>query len=88
MTKRTNAQDPGNIIDRMRNQLAPHGYIVSVWHIADVQDVRPDLTDKQAMAVLQQCMKYHDAETGINWEVLKVGVSILYPEPETTQGEK
>ena len=40
------------------------------WHFEDVQSVRPRLTNNQARLVLQRAKSYHDAQIGINWDVL------------------
>ncbi len=57
--------------------------IALFWHIEDVQDRRPDLTDEQASAVLQHLKRKHDANIGINWEVIDIVADILFPEIET-----
>lgn len=44
--------------------------IAIYWHIDDVQEVAPDLTDDQAREVLRRAKHYHDATIGINWDVL------------------
>lgn len=62
--------------------------IAIYWHIEDIQERRPDLTDEQASAVLQRLKKNHDANIGINWEVIDIVADILFPEIETApQGE-
>ena len=48
------------------------------WHIDDVKEVRPDLTDEQAREVLWHAKHHHDAEQGINWEVLEVHADFLF----------
>jgi hypothetical protein len=40
------------------------------WHFEDVQSVRPQLTNNQARLVLQRAKYHHDAQIGINWDVL------------------
>jgi hypothetical protein len=50
-----------------------------IWHIEDVQSVRPDLTDEQASLVLKHLKKNHDAEVGINWEIIEIVADILFP---------
>ena len=54
-------------------------YVLFEWHCADVQTVRPDLTDEQALDVLLTAKHYHDANVGINWDVLKIWADELYP---------
>ena len=53
--------------------------IAIIWHIEDVQNIRPDLTDKQASAVLKNLKKNHDANIGINWETIEIVANILFP---------
>ena len=53
--------------------------IAIVWHIDDVKEVRPDLTDEQCRAVLRQADESHDATIGINWEVLEIHADDLFP---------
>ena len=59
--------------------LEAHGYLASIWHVEDVQAVRPDLTDEQCREVLRQCGRHHDAEIGINWIVLSTVADDLFP---------
>ena len=54
--------------------------IAIVWSVADVLDIRPDLTEDQAYEVLYRADHKHDATIGINWDVLGCHASILYPE--------
>jgi hypothetical protein len=51
------------------------------WHYTDVQEVA-DLTDDEAREVLRRVKKYHDANIGINWEVLEVYADDLIREKE------
>jgi hypothetical protein len=55
------------------------------WHRDDVKDIRPDLTDAQALEVLQFAKHKHDANIGINWEVLQIHADMLFPEVEAIQ---
>ena len=50
------------------------------WHISDVQEVRPDLSDDEARQVLQRAKDQHDANIGVNWYVLQIVADILFPE--------
>ena len=50
------------------------------WHIDDVKEVRPELTDEQARDVLGRVEKCHDANIGINWDVLRAVADDLFPE--------
>jgi uncharacterized protein (DUF736 family) len=49
---------------------------------ADVKELRPDLTEKQCREVLLQAFRKHDAEIGINWDVLPCHADDLFPEGE------
>lgn len=53
--------------------------IAIIWSIEDVQGQRPDLTDEQASNVLQVIEKRHDANFGINWDVIDTVSEMLYP---------
>ena len=50
------------------------------WHIDDVLSVRPNLTKLQASKVLERLKRNHDANIGINWEVIEIVSDILFPE--------
>ena len=47
-----------------------------------METVRPDLTDAQCMEVLLECDRRHNAEIGINWDVIGVHADSLFPETE------
>ena len=51
------------------------------WNVEDVQSVSPDLTIDQCRAVLRNLYKQHDAEMGINWDVISAVAGNLYPTP-------
>lgn len=52
--------------------------IAIIWRVEDVQAVRPDLTDEQAMAVLLNVKKNHDANDGVTWETLEAAADFLF----------
>ena len=56
--------------------------IAIVWHIDDVLEVRPDLSREQAFQVLKQAKENHDANIGINWDVLTDCAESLFAERE------
>lgn len=56
--------------------------IAIVWHIDDVLEVRPDLSREQAFEVLKQAKENHDANIGINWDVLTDCAERLFAERE------
>ena len=47
---------------------------IEKWHISDVQCVHDWVTDDQAREVLMWMNKYHDANIGINWEVIEAWI--------------
>ena len=51
------------------------------WSIEDVQNVRPDLSDEQAMEVLKKVenVDEHDAEMEITWITLELCAQTLFP---------
>ena len=52
------------------------------WHIDDVREVRPELTDEQCRTVLRTAKRRHDANIGINWDVLAMWARDLFPEAD------
>jgi hypothetical protein len=70
------------LTEELRDLLAKSGWIASLWGVEDVQNLRPDLTFDQCMEVLEQCMDKHDAEIGINWQVIEFHAGDLFPEPD------
>ena len=69
--------------------LANRGQIALGWSIEDVQQVRPDLTDKQARQVLEEVERKHDATIGITWDTLEIAAEELFGSaPETTNEEE
>jgi hypothetical protein len=57
-------------------------FITIKWHVEDVQEKRPDLSNEQAIDVLNYIQRNHDANTGINWEVIEYAADDLFPEPD------
>lgn len=52
--------------------------IAIIWNIEDVQQVRPDLDEDRAWAVLQLAASQHDASLGIQWDTLEAAAESLY----------
>lgn len=70
------------LLIKLRKRLAAQGCIIgSIWSVEDVKRERPDLTDQQCMEVLEQCEHKHDAEIGINWDVIRTHADDLFPAP-------
>ena len=68
-----------NDYDNPMDRFDPTTQVAILWSIEDVLQVRPDLTNELALAVLQHAVRKHDANEGINWVVLKCHADILYP---------
>ena len=49
------------------------------WDTLDVQYVRPNLTENEAMVVLLYTKENHDKSIGINFEVIKHHCNTLFP---------
>lgn len=60
------AMPPAAVPEVVVPEFTVHGF-----NSADVRTVRPDLTDAQALRVLEIADKYFDASVGLNWEVLE-----------------
>lgn len=58
--------------------LAQRRQIAVIWCIEDVQAIRPDLDQDKAWDVLQAARRYHDANIGINWDVLGCHAEMLF----------
>lgn len=58
--------------------LAERWQIAAIWSIEEVQAIRPDLDQDQAWDVLQATSRYHDANIGINWDVLGCHAEMLF----------
>lgn len=53
--------------------------ITITWSVEDVLEVQPDLTEEQAMEVLEIVGKNHDAEVGICWDTLEFWADSMFP---------
>lgn len=49
------------------------------WSIEDIKNDRPDLTDEECLDVLHVAIDEHDANNGINWDILQYHTNRLYP---------
>jgi hypothetical protein len=58
--------------------------ICHVWHVDDVLSLNKGLDRTQARAVLQLVAETHNAEVGINWEVLSIAADIVLERVSTT----
>jgi hypothetical protein len=53
------------------SMLTSQDWLANFWSIDDVKEVADDLTDEQCREVLRRVEHNHDANIGINWEVLE-----------------
>ena len=67
------------------NRFNPERQIAIIWSIEDVQTIREDLSDEQAMKVLLEVKRTHDADAGVHWDTLRFWADELYPQNERTQ---
>lgn len=63
----------------------PATQIAIVWSIDDVLEMRKDLTEEQAMQVLQMVDKHHDASIGVCWETIESWAADLFGEEPPEQ---
>ena len=79
--------DPENVMStrtELSPLLTPAGEIAVVWSFEDVLEIRPDLTQQQAISVLLASQNCHDAGVGINWHSLECAAEELFgSEPES-----
>lgn len=59
--------------------LAKHGFIAIFWHTEDVLMERDDLTEEQALEVLQECKDNHDACFGVTYETIRTVAGERFP---------
>lgn len=53
------------------SMVASSDWLASFWSIEDVKEIAPDLSDDECRDVLERVESNHDAEVGINWDVLR-----------------
>ena len=50
-----------------------------VWSVDDMLEERPHLSQDEAMEVLLEVKRRHDASIGVNWDTLRDTADDLYP---------
>jgi hypothetical protein len=55
----------------MELQFDRNRQVAIIWSIEDVQALDKNISDSEAMIILKRAENHHDAEIGINWEVLQ-----------------
>ena len=69
-----------------------HPVIVDRWDADDIQSVAENmdlgcgdkLTDAQVLEVMELIVRSHDANHGINWDVIGSAIDALFPDSEAT----
>lgn len=65
--------------DRQIDLILKRRALMVVWNLEVVQDIRPDLTDRQAAEVLHTVAQSHNPAIGINLRLIEEAASKLYP---------
>ena len=68
-------QKEDNLIDESKSES-----IAIVWHVDDVLCQCPTLSRDEALQVLHALKYKHDANIGINWEVIEIVAQSCYPQ--------
>ena len=71
------------VVQDYANQIQEGTAIAKVWTIGDVKRLAPDLTDEEAMTVLNRVDENFDEAIGINWDVIQNEIdayTLLYGE--------
>lgn len=83
VTRLLTGEDTREALAAYRRALAVDEDTIALeWWIGDVQEVRPDLDDEQARAVLARVLSNHDATIGVTWDTLEIVAHELYPQAE------
>lgn len=61
-------------VEQAKEFLRSKGYFFSLWHIDDIKEICPDISDEEAAKVARLIERRHDANEGINWIVLMLAV--------------
>lgn len=62
----------GTVIEHIQRLEGGNDTFYKTWHVDDVLSINSDLSRELARLVLQMAMDNHDANCGINWEVLQI----------------
>lgn len=54
--------------------------LLSEWSYLDVLEIDPTLGKEKAMRVLKEAKHRHDAEVGMNWDVIRLEIQNLKDE--------
>ena len=71
-------QVPDDFDEYLLEKMVSKDWLSEWWYIDDVKDSVPNITDQQARDVLESLGRYHDANLGINWEVIQSTADQLF----------
>lgn len=64
------------------NHFNPERQIAIIWDVEDVQMLNPELDDYQAMTILETVQNKHDANIGVNWDVIQFWIDNIHEKEE------
>ncbi|EBV0135957.1 hypothetical protein DNI05_08585 [Salmonella enterica subsp. enterica serovar Newport] len=67
------------IIEKLDNYPEDEPLLMVMWQKEDVAQVRPDLTDEQCIKVMRKIKDCHDANVGVNWDVISDTADTMFP---------
>lgn len=59
------------LVEDYAEQIKNGKAFANIWTIRDVKSLAPDLTDEEAMDILERVEMNFDANIGINWDVIQ-----------------
>jgi len=65
------------IVQDYAQQIQEGKAFANIWTIGDVKILAPDLTDDEAMAILELVEDNFDANIGINWDVIQHAIDMF-----------
>jgi hypothetical protein len=69
------------LIEQLQEHHKPEDELCcSIWGVEDILGLDEDLTEEDAKEVIRRADHYHDAEIGINWDVLGTHIDIYKSE--------
>jgi hypothetical protein len=76
--------EPVGVVPSAITNFNPKREVAIIWTVGDVQTVRPDLTDAEALDVLLKCKYKHDCDVGITWDVIRDVAGMYFSVPLLT----
>ncbi len=62
----------------VETELSHQRKMAFIWSIDDVQEVRPDLSGKQAWKVLVRIKRCYDGNVGVTWDTIQYTAEELF----------